>query len=1101
MFTNLINNKKFSSALSRLIATVHLKEHGIECYFENASEAISMRAARSEIFEALDKDVTKSAEVLFNAQPIIASIKDGRVREFDSIYNTVEDVFGLSFDKLEGTITLCGVVYEVGAAQKRTKAELKAAILKGIFGIELAELRGVLKTLVKYEETKDEYEKAILYPATGLADKIIGKIISEEMAFASYRKGMSHEEKVAFDTTFNRTGIDGVIQNSTFISANGIEQVAPSHKASDVKELGFLLSAGRLKYIEAVEIDGDGDIQKMESLVKQIENLSLNASFKFTLKARKLGNYKARGLFMQSQMIVAEDVRDTTAILHEIGHLIHLVDFSQDNFVNYMIEKLTPMVNVPEELAAKTAYYLEPTEVVARACEIAGLFAKEAGDEALNDDKGFALIKQRAFYKELSGIYFDFHTFDEVTKQELLALYKLFFATPNGGARPSGIDNFIKIDTRYKRVEKEKSYFNILNEARAKAEKELRALYSLVNAETIDKIFKNKKSASAEVLAMKILANISFCGNHAKKMTVEAWAEIIEDKAAVVDYVVQYLLGTLSSKEWILFIVAIRKNGTWDRVKNHVLLLGFSDSARRDIKKALVAKVSIWHEKIVEFRSTTMATNPAAMIDAEMMQDEEFVLKVLDGVVDGITALKADLVDLDTLAKWNRYILDKNPDDKKFKSWLVHPALGEHFEFMDEYIAHDKMLIVKASESYRNDEERMKSYFNKNGYGSMLIYLGSNLKDSVEFARPIIEANASHLEYFTDRVKTELANAGEVDMTEVEIEKLKSADTSYRRKIARTTQDIKVLVFLAKDRNNEIRAEVAKRDIAVAGILMDLAKLKNVWVRAAVAGNKNTPKPILDKFMKEKGDGSSNIFEALAKNPKLSLKDLLKISKEKKEHRYIKWNILCNQNILSFKHDGDLKTFREVVRNCIEGEEEEFHYQIRTADAFRPQYGLLDDMSINIDSYVAESGYRTVYVEMLSKLMDAPTFAKKEETQQPNVLDDFELLVAPENKDVEDFDAIVEQGEIVEFERTDGKGVELVLRVKAEIKDFKSFNQYLKENKKGYYSRIAKGFILYEEFAKELKEKLSFGTQAAASIAATLYSADALQAFANGTLF
>lgn len=1099
MFTDLINNKKYSKSLLRLIATVQLKEHGVECHFDNAAEAINLRASRSEVLEALDKDVTKSADTLFNALPIINSIKNNRVVEFDSIYNTVEDVFGLSFDKLENKITLCGVVFEVGAKASMTKAEIKAEILKAIFDIDRAELSGVLKTLTKYESTQDEYEKAILYPSTILADKIITKVVEQDIAFASVRKGMSHEERAAFDTTFSRTGIDGVIQNSTYISAKGIEQISPSHKVSEAKELGFLLTAGRTKYIEAVEIDGDGDVIKMEKLVKQIERLKINASFKFTLKARKLGNYSARGLFMQSQLIVAEDVRDTTAALHELGHLVHLVDFSVDNFVNYLIAKLTPLVNVPNELVGKTAYYMEPTEVVARACEIAGLFAKEAGNEVLNDDDGFALIKQKSFYEKLSGIYFDFQNFDETTKQELLALFELFFNTKYGSARPSGIDNFIKINTRYTRVEKEKSYRDVLNEERARAEKELRALYSLVNANTIANIFENKKTASAEVLAIKILANISYCGNHQKSMTTEAWAEVIEDKAIVVNFIVDFIQKHVSKKEWILFILAIRKNSVWDRVRNSVLLGGFNTKAAASIRKALKEKTALGFEQLADFRTTTMTASPAIMIDAEMAKDEEFILKVLDESSSAITSINADFIDIETLVKWNRYVINK-VDDKKFGEYLIHPALGNHFEFMDECIEKDYMCIVKALDDYRNDAQRMDKLFEQHGFTHLLRFLGAKLKDDVEYAKSLAQKSESNqfLDFFTDRVKAELAKTGDVDLFEVEVERIQSGSTNIRRKAARNTEDPRILHILAKDRNNDVRAEVARNQHVVAGTLIDLAKLKSTYVRAAVAGNKNTPKPILDNLMKEKGEGSIDVIEALARNPKLTLKDLLKISKEKKEYRYVKWSVLCNPVIMNFNHNGDIKTLREIVRNCIEGEEEDFHYQMRTADAFRPSLELLKDMGENIGQYIITSGYEEAFKKLSIELMGG---AKPAEQAIKVIVKEPVVKQEEATDEDEDFDSLIEQGEIVEFERTDGKGVEQVLRIKTEIEDFKGFNNWLKLNKKGYYSKFAKGFILYPEFASELSKKLGKGTQAAASVAASIYSADMLQAFASGTLF
>jgi hypothetical protein len=281
---------------------------------------------------------------------------------------------------------------------------------------------------------------------------------------------------------------------------------------------------------------------------------------------------------------------------------------------------------------------------------------------------------------------------------------------------------------------------------------------------------------------------------------------------------------------------------------------------------------------------------------------------------------------------------------------------------------------------------------------------------------------------------------------------------------------------------------------------MDLAKLKSAYIKAGVAGNKNTPKAILDQFMKLKGEDYTCVFEGLARNPKMKLKDLAKILKAFQEYRYVKWNILCNPNILAFNHEDNVKLFREIVSGCIEDEEEAFHYEMQVQDAFRASKELLEDIIANVEMYVITTGYTEAYKKLFTELLGGVRPAEKVEvTSEP------EATLTPtakiEELDDQDFDSLIEQGEIVEFERTDGKGVEDVLRIKTEIEDFKSFNQWLKSNKKGYYSRFAKGFILYPEFAKELKLKLGKGTQAAASVAASIYSADMLQAFASGTLF
>jgi len=74
----------------------------------------------------------------------------------------------------------------------------------------------------------------------------------------------------------------------------------------------------------------------------------------------------------------------------------------------------------------------------------------------------------------------------------------------------------------------------------------------------------------------------------------------------------------------------------------------------------------------------------------------------------------------------------------------------------------------------------------------------------------------------------------------------------------------------------------------------------------------------------------------------------------------------------------------------------------------------------------------------------------------------------PKSSKKQDYQSLIESGEVVDFKRTDGKGIEKVLKIKEKINDFKDFNAYMRKNHIGYYSRIARGFILYDEYIKKV---------------------------------
>ncbi len=205
------------------------------------------------------------------------------------------------------------------------------------------------------------------------------------------------------------------------------------------------------------------------------------------------------------------------------------------------------------------------------------------------------------------------------------------------------------------------------------------------------------------------------------------------------------------------------------------------------------------------------------------------------------------------------------------------------------------------------------------------------------------------------------------------------------------------------------------------------------------------------------------------------------------------WRRACGleKNII-YKLSDDKQHVKKLTKNWTSFDDGDFNtYKPEPRKSAKPQYfsGSEEDWKKGHYKYIelvekVKTHEEEIWVKKPAKKTKKASSPKKQ----------------TENKN-KDFNSLIEEGEIVDFERTDGKGVEKVLRIKAEIEDFRSFNQYMKSNKMGYYSRFAKGFILYEEYAKELLGKLSGDSKKAASVAAALYSADLLQNFANGTLF
>ncbi len=750
---NLLNIKKHSKDLLRLLSTIKLNQNGVEIYFDRTSDVLSSGASRSEVLETFKKDVDKTATDLTKTQSIVNSIKNGKVVEIDSMYNSVEDVFGNCFDKNSNTIKISGVVFNAGPGNSYKKSDLSEMILKNLFDIDKKELNRVLKALEKYESAEDGIEKAILYPSTVLADEIIKKIVKEDVKFESFRKSMSFEEKAEFDISFRRTGVTGVIQNSTYIDSKGIRQLAKSHKRLHAMELENMLIGG-LKYIEAVEIDGDGSLEKMTHLVKQVEKLILNTGKKFTLKARKLGNLKARGVYFQNQCIVAEDVRDTSALLHEIGHHIHLTTLKDNDFVNYMIDKLTPLVDFKDEEipASKIDYYLDPKEVIARACEIAGLFAREEGKLRIND-LDFEIIKSRETYISHKGIYFGFDTFDEETKKEFLALFELFFETTHSSIEKS-YDNFIKQNTFYRREEKKFNFSNFLEDTFVKAKKEQKALYSLVNSKTIETIFAHRGNVSFVELAQALLLNLYYWGANKDRMTAKEWREVIEDKAGVFLYIMEYVRTHLSKRDWIESLETFKKKA-WSRVKREIFFQGFSPKFSMLLRKEFRENDTPNYDSVVKYKAYLQKSS-LSLLDEELLKDEDLVKSLLDKYPNAISDIKAEIIDEDLLVKYNKYVIKELEKSNLKVTYLhIHPVLTANAVFMQDIAENHPDIVSYANKKLLNDKKFMSDYINKHGY-KYLCCIGDELKNDVDFAKEIMEIDKDYLIYFSSEVKSKL---------------------------------------------------------------------------------------------------------------------------------------------------------------------------------------------------------------------------------------------------------------------------------------------------------------------------------------------------------
>jgi len=199
---------------------------------------------------------------------------------------------------------------------------------------------------------------------------------------------------------------------------------------------------------------------------------------------------------------------------------------------------------------------------------------------------------------------------------------------------------------------------------------------------------------------------------------------------------------------------------------------------------------------------------------------------------------------------------------------------------------------------------------------------------------------------------------------------------------------------------------------------------------------------------------------------------------------------------LIYKLSDDEKSIKKLTCRWEKFEDGNFNtYKQEPNKSTKPKYVHFSQEDVDNGDVVYVKLVEKVKIYSEEVFVKQPAKKARKTTKKTTTLKQVD-----DNATAIDFEIMVKNGNIEDFEHSKTKEMLKVLKLKDKLSkdNFKSFIQYIKTNKIGYYSKFAKGFILSEEYLTKNQTKVTTATKTTAS---SQYSDKSLEIFAKGSLF
>lgn len=811
---NLIDVKKHSAALDRVLTHARLTN---EIYMNTAQQALELSAVGSEVLTALIKDINRYALDMLSLQTIVEHQVDGLLVEYEDGKQTINELFEGFIDN--DVITITGIL--INPMVILSKAEITEQIATKQFAMGFKQIKDIAASLKRYEEESNPFKKAVLSPSLGLAQKLLDRVNLKTHALVHLQKGFTIAQQATWKKTFHRTNISGVIHTASYLAHGEIKQKASTHQQKKLDELAVMLKESQ--FIDQIELDPDSDIDKVIRMLKQIEQLRLNIDQMFTLKVRKLGNYNARGLYVPLGNIVAEDTRNTSAVIHEIAHMVHMTKFQNDPFVEYIIEKYTALVKCDGFTDSQQSYFKKPTEIVARACEIGALFAMEAGQ--YKESEGMELIKERKFYEMNSDIYFNMTNIDQKEIDELIALYYLFFQTKEGNIIASTVENYKRQSSNYRKWQI----------AKRSDEKEMLELFAHVTPMNLEAILANE--IPIKEMGNYLLSGINYARGH-KRQTIEEWALTMEERATVVNSIITRVQQ--DDEESLFNWVTTWPNEVRRALQYFVSFSSFKSKNSYQIKRAMRCNNSQMN-KFTDFYYL-VKHSPIKLLTAKQLLDQQLVCALLTKEPAQLQYIDSKIVSSDLMKMYS------DVATQSAQKPMIHPSLYSDESYM--------LGVIKT-------------------YPKAITQLDINLKHDVTFVKKLLKLDAEHHRHLDQKVLMDATIQPLYDATTQQLNYIKGERTMDEMiLIANNTISSRVLDELSNRRTSTpVKEAIVKNPHTLYGTLLKIYSHSDMTIKNLIAVHPNAkslPK-VDDTAQKMQTNSSLSEYEELLNSGKITL--------------------------------------------------------------------------------------------------------------------------------------------------------------------------------------------------------------------------------------